>query len=163
MSVETIKAESKGLRGAIPIELQEPTPSFSDDVWQILKFHGIYQQHDRDVRGRNNRVYSFMVRSKLPGGLLTAQQYLVQDALADEFGQGDLRFTTRQGIQLHGVIKGNLQSTLRSLNNVLISTLAACGDVERNIMSYPRQRGPPNRHRWSKYPCNCHQGRQSPS
>ena len=145
MSVETIKAESKGLRGAIPIELREPTPSFSDDVWQILKFHGIYQQHDRDVRGRNNRVYSFMVRSKLPGGRLTAQQYLVQDALADEFGQGDLRFTTRQGIQLHGVIKGELQTTMRSLNNALISTLGACGDVERNVMFCPAPYGDPIR------------------
>lgn len=146
MSVETIKAESHGLRSALPIELHEPTPHFSDDVWQILKFHGIYQQHDRDVRGRNNRVYSFMVRSKLPGGRLTAQQYLIQDALADQFGQGDLRFTTRQGIQLHGVVKGNLQSTMRALNNVLITTLGACGDVVRNVVSCPAPYGDPVRH-----------------
>ena len=145
MSVETIKAESRGLRSALPVELHEPTPHFSDDVWQILKFHGIYQQHDRDVRGRNNRVYSFMVRSKLPGGKLTAQQYLVQDALADQFGQGDLRFTTRQGIQLHGVIKGNLQATMRALNNVLITTLGACGDVVRNVVSCPAPYGDPVR------------------
>ena len=141
MSVETIKAESHGLRSAVSIELQEPTPHFSDDVWQILKFHGIYQQHDRDVRGRNNRIYSFMVRSKLPGGRLTAQQYLVQDALADQFGQGDLRFTTRQGIQLHGVIKGNLQASIKALNDVLVTTLGACGDVSRNVMSCPAPYG----------------------
>lgn len=145
MSVETIKAESNGLRSRLPIELQEPTPNFSDDVWQILKFHGMYQQHDRDVRGRDNRVYNFMIRSKLPGGKLTAQQYLVQDALADQFGQGDLRFTTRQGIQLHGVIKGNLQATLRALNNVLVTTLGACGDVVRNVMSCPAPFGDPVR------------------
>ena len=145
MSVETIKAESNGLRSRLPIELQEPTPNFSDDVWQILKFHGMYQQHDRDVRGRNNRAYSFMIRSKLPGGKLTPQQYLVQDALADQFGQGDLRFTTRQGIQLHGVIKGNLQETLRALNGVLVTTLGACGDVVRNVMSCPAPFGDPVR------------------
>lgn len=70
-------------------------------------------------------------RSNLLGGRLTAQQYLIQDALADQFGQGDLRFTTRQGIQLHGVIKGNLQATMKSLNDVLVTTLGACGDVSR--------------------------------
>jgi sulfite reductase (ferredoxin) len=145
MSVENLKAQSNGLRGALPIELAEPTPSFSEDVWQILKFHGIYQQHDRDVRGRNNRVYSFMVRSKLPGGRLTAQQYLIHDALADEFGQGDLRFTTRQGIQLHGVIKGDLKGTMQALNNALVSTLGACGDVERNVMFCPAPFGDPVR------------------
>jgi len=137
MSVEDLKLQSNGLRGGLPIELAEPTPQFSEDVWQILKFHGIYQQHDRDIRGRNNRVYSFMVRSKVPGGKLSAKQYLVHDALADEFGQGHLRFTTRQGIQLHGVIKNDLRNTLQSLNNVLVSTLAACGDVERNVMFCP--------------------------
>jgi sulfite reductase (ferredoxin) len=145
MSVENIKAESNGLRGAIPIELQEPTPAFSEDVTKLLKFHGIYQQHNRDVRGRNNRQYYFMVRSKLPGGRLTAQQYLVHDALADEFSQGDLRLTTRQGIQLHGVIKGDLKPTLRSLNDALVSTLGACGDVERNIMFCPAPYGDPVR------------------
>lgn len=145
MSVEQLKAQSNGLRGGLPVELSEPTPAFSEDVWQILKFHGIYQQHDRDVRGRNNRVYSFMVRSKLPGGRLTAQQYLVQDALADQFGQHDLRFTTRQGIQLHGVIKGDLKSTLRALNNALVSTLGACGDINRNVMSCPAPFGDPIR------------------
>ncbi|MEZ4866461.1 MAG: NADPH-dependent assimilatory sulfite reductase hemoprotein subunit [Caldilineaceae bacterium] len=145
MSVETIKAESNALRSTLAIELQEPTPQFADDTWQILKFHGIYQQHDRDIRGKKNRVYNFMVRSKLPGGRLTAQQYLVHDALADQFGQGDLRFTTRQGIQLHGVIKGDLQGTLRGLNAALVSTLGACGDVERNVMFCPAPFGDPIR------------------
>ncbi len=145
MSLETIKAHSKGLRGTLPIQLQEPTTHFDEDVKQILKFHGIYQQHNRDIRGRNNRQHYFMVRSKLPGGRLTGQQYLVHDALADEFGQGDLRLTTRQGIQLHGVIKGDLQGTLRSLNAALVSTLGACGDVERNVMFCPAPYGDPVR------------------
>lgn len=145
MSAEDLKSQSNGLRGAIPLELVEPTPNFSEDVTKILKFHGIYQQHDRDIRGRNNRRYQFMVRSKLPGGRLTAHQYLVQDALADEFSQGDLRLTTRQGIQLHGVIKGDLKSTLKGLNAALVSTLGACGDVERNVMFCPAPYGDPIR------------------
>jgi sulfite reductase (ferredoxin) len=145
MSVEEIKATSHGLRGALPVQLYEPAPEFSEDVKQLLKFHGIYQQHDRDIRGRNQRRYFFMIRTRVPGGKLTAHQYLVQDALADEFGQGDLRFTTRQGIQFHGVIKSNLKSTLRGLNAVLVSTLAACGDVVRNVMSCPAPFGDPVR------------------
>ncbi|MFN8492948.1 MAG: NADPH-dependent assimilatory sulfite reductase hemoprotein subunit [Caldilineaceae bacterium] len=145
MSTETLKAESNGLRGAIPVELYEPTPSFSEDITKLLKFHGIYQQHDRDVRGRNNRKFNFMVRTKLPGGRLTAQQYLVEDALADQFSQGDFRLTTRQGIQLHGVIKGDLQKTVRALNDILLTTLGACGDVERNVMFCPAPFGDPIR------------------
>lgn len=145
MSLETIKTTSNGLRGALPIELVEPTPKFSEEVKQLLKFHGIYQQHDRDIRGRNNRVFSFMIRSKLPGGRLSAQQYLVHDALADSFAGGALRLTTRQGIQFHGVIKGNLHSTLHALNAALVSTLGACGDVERNVMACPAPFGDPIR------------------
>lgn len=145
MSTETLKAESNGLRGAIPVELHEPTPSFSEDITKLLKFHGIYQQHDRDIRGRNNRKFNFMVRTKLPGGRLTAQQYLVEDALADQFSQGDFRLTTRQGIQLHGVIKGDLQKTVRALNDILLTTLGACGDVERNVMFCPAPFGDPIR------------------
>lgn len=145
MSVEDVKTSSNGLRGTLPIQLHEPTPDFDEDVKTLLKFHGIYQQHNRDVRGRNNRTYSFMTRSKLPGGRLSAQQYLVHDALADEFSQGDLRLTTRQGIQFHGVIKSDLQSTLRALNAALVTTLGACGDVQRNIMCCPAPFGDPVR------------------
>ncbi len=145
MSVEDVKANSHGLRGTLPIQLQEPTPDFDEDVKTLLKFHGIYQQHDRDVRGRNNRIYSFMTRSKLPGGRLTAEQYLVHDAIADEFSKGDFRLTTREGIQFHGVIKGDLQGTLRALNAALVTTLGACGDVQRNIMSCPAPYGDPVR------------------
>jgi sulfite reductase (ferredoxin) len=145
MSVEDVKINSRGLRGALPIQLHEPTPNFDEDVKNLLKFHGIYQQHNRDVRGRNNRVFSFMVRSKLPGGRQTAEQYLVHDALADQFSQGDFRLTTRQGIQFHGVIKGNLQPTLRAMNAALLTTLGACGDVQRNVMCCPAPFGDPVR------------------
>lgn len=145
MSLEQIKADSNGLRGPLPIELENADPKFTEAAKQVLKFHGIYQQHDRDIRGRKNRHYEFMVRSKLPGGKLTAHQYLVHDALSDEFGQGSLRLTTRQGIQIHGVIKGNLHGTLQGLNAALVSTLAACGDVERNVMCCPAPHGDPVR------------------
>ncbi|MBX2999235.1 MAG: NADPH-dependent assimilatory sulfite reductase hemoprotein subunit [Caldilineaceae bacterium] len=140
-SVENIKLESKGLYGPLPDELRNEADHFTEAGKQLLKFHGIYQQHDRDVRGRNNRQHTFMVRSRIPGGRLNVDQYLVHDALADEYGQGDFRLTTRQSIQIHGVIKGDLPSTLRGLNNVLISTLSACGDVTRNVMCCPAPLG----------------------
>ena len=145
MSAEDIKAGSNGLRGTLPIQLHEPTPDFDEEVKALLKFHGIYQQHDRDVRGRNNRIYTFMIRSKLPGGRMNAHQYLVHDALADQFSQGHLRLTTRQGIQFHGVIKGDLQPTLQAMNKALLTTLGACGDVQRNIMCCPAPVGDPVR------------------
>jgi sulfite reductase (ferredoxin) len=150
MSVEEIKRNSQGLRGSLPIELVDPAPHFSDEGKQLLKFHGIYQQHDRDVPGRN-KPYKFMLRSKMPGGKLTAEQYLVHDALADEFGQGDLRLTTRQAIQLHGVIKGDLKATVKRLNEALVSTLGACGDVERNLMCCPAPFGDPVREQIQSY------------
>jgi sulfite reductase (ferredoxin) len=145
MSAEDIKANSKGLRGTLPIQLHEPAPDFDEEVKALLKFHGIYQQHNRDVRGRNNRIYSFMVRSKLPGGRMSAQQYLVHDALAGEFSQGDFRLTTRQGIQFHGVIKSSLKPTLQAMNKALLTTLGACGDVQRNVMCCPAPFGDPVR------------------
>lgn len=144
MSVEEIKLNSNGLRGSLPIELVNASPNFSDEGKQLLKFHGVYQQQDRDVAGRH-KPYKFMVRSKMPGGKLTAEQYLIHDALADEFGQGDLRLTTRQAIQLHGVIKGDLKETIKRLNLALVSTLGACGDVERNVMCCPAPLGDPVR------------------
>src|SRR4029077_478382 len=103
---------------------------------------GIYQQEDRDARQARKaagieKAYQFMVRSRIPGGALTAEQYIVEDALASRFANGTLRITTRQGFQLHGVLKGDLRSALRSINDALLSTLAACGDVNRNVMACP--------------------------
>jgi sulfite reductase (ferredoxin) len=142
MGNEEIKAESRFLRGTIAESLETETTHFDEADLQLLKFHGSYQQDDRDERrarraaGRE-RAYQFMTRSRIPGGELTAQQYLVHDDLACRYGNGTVRFTTRQGIQLHGVLKGDLRPAIRSINESLLSTLAACGDVNRNVMACP--------------------------
>jgi sulfite reductase (ferredoxin) len=140
--VERIKITSDYLHGQIAEELQEDTSRFSEDQIQLIKFHGIYQQEDRDSRQARKaehveKAYQFMVRSRIPGGALTAEQYLAEDELAGRYGNGTLRITTRQGIQLHGVLKGELHATIHSINEALLSTLAACGDVNRNVMACP--------------------------
>lgn len=140
--VERIKAESRHLRGAIAEELAQDSTHFSEAQVQLIKFHGIYQQENRDLRqarkaAGEEKAYQFMVRSRIPGGALTAEQYLVEDDLAGRYANGTLRFTTRQGIQLHGVLKQDLRATIRAINEALLSTLAACGDVNRNVMACP--------------------------
>jgi sulfite reductase (ferredoxin) len=140
--VERIKEQSRGLRGRLREELLEESSHLSDESKQLLKFHGSYQQEDRDQRRALKKAgqepaWSFMIRSRIPGGVLTAEQYLVHDDLAGRFANGSLRLTTRQGIQLHGVIKSELRATIRALNDELVSTLGACGDVNRNVMSCP--------------------------
>jgi len=135
-NVEAIKEGSRGLRGQLVAELARETDHFEGPESQLLKFHGIYQQDDRDSR-KGTKEYIFMVRSRLPGGKLTADQYLVHEALADRFGNGTLRITTRQGFQLHGVIKADLKATIKTLNETLVTTLAACGDVVRNVICTP--------------------------
>ncbi|GIW86840.1 MAG: sulfite reductase subunit beta [Isosphaeraceae bacterium] len=140
--VELLKEASDYLRGQLPEELAEPGASISEDAASILKFHGSYQQDDRDERLKRKRegldkAYSFMVRIRIPGGRITAAQYLVCDDLARRFGNGSLRITTRQEFQLHGVLKQDLKPTIRTINEALLSTLAACGDVERNVLACP--------------------------
>src|SRR5229473_2181503 len=141
-AVESIKEQSRQLRGTIGEELEKDSDHFSDQDKQLLKFHGSYQQEDRDAR-KNRRKdgigkhYMFMVRCKIPGGRLTAKQYLAVDELAGAYANGTLRFTSRQGIQLHGVLKGHLKETIAGINACLLSTLGACGDVERNVMACP--------------------------
>src|SRR6266567_5273360 len=140
--VERIKIESHNLRGQIRDELEQDTSRFSEDQIQLIKFHGIYQQEDRDVRQQrkaagSEKAYQFMVRSRIPGGMVTAEQYLVEDELAGRYANGTLRITTRQGFQLHGIFKGDLHSTIHTINEALLSTLAACGDVNRNVMACP--------------------------
>src|SRR3989441_531664 len=140
--VEQIKLESQHLRGQIAEELGEDTTHFSEAQVQLLKFSGIYQQEDRDARHMRKatggeKAYQFMIRSRIPGGVLTAEQYLVQDELATLYANGTLRITTRQGLQLHGVLKGDLHETVNNINQALLSTLAACGDVNRNVMACP--------------------------
>src|SRR5213080_578679 len=141
-AVEKIKEASRGLRGSLAPELAADTSHFEDAAAQLLKFHGVYQQDDRDLRRERSErdeepAYAFMVRCKIPGGVLTAGQYLALDDLAERYGNGTLRVTTRQDNQFHGVVKGDLKRTIRALNDALVTTLGACGDVQRNVMSCP--------------------------
>jgi sulfite reductase (ferredoxin) len=140
--VERLKAESHGLRGTLPEELAAGGTQVSEDAYNLLKFHGSYEQHDRDTatelkqRGRE-KDYSFMVRVRMPGGILTAAQYLALDDLADRYANATLRITSRQGIQFHGVLKDNLKPAIADINATLLTTQAACGDVVRNVMTSP--------------------------
>ena len=142
LDVETLKKESNGLRGTIPDELALPTDHFSEESVQLLKFHGIYQQDDRDARKSARETgagkdYSFMLRTKNPGGYLPAAFYAGIDALADRYGNGTIRITTRGGLQLHGVTKTDLREVIAQVNAHLGSTLGACGDINRNVMASP--------------------------
>jgi sulfite reductase (ferredoxin) len=137
--VEQIKEASNNLRGTIAEALQDGTSHFSEENFQVLKFHGVYQQDNRDLRKAlkkegKERAYSMMIRARIPGGVLNADQYLQFDRLADLYGSGSLRITTRQTFQLHGVLKHNLKETIRSINEVLITTLGGCGDQVRNTI-----------------------------
>ena len=140
--VEGIKENSRLLRGTIPLELVQDTDHFNEDSKQLLKFHGTYQQDDRDARKQRTKEdpgkhYMFMVRCKIPGGKMTAAQYLALDDLAGEYANGTIRITSRQGIQLHGVLKHDLKAAIAGINQCLLTTLGACGDVERNVMATP--------------------------
>jgi sulfite reductase (NADPH) hemoprotein beta-component len=142
---ETIKTKSRFLRGTLEEGLAEvATGAISEDDQQLIKFHGIYLQDDRDLRPERakrklDKAYSFMARLRVPGGVLTREQYLAMDKLADERGNHSLRLTTRQSIQFHGVIKTNLKPALRQIDSVLLDTIAACGDVNRNVMCTPNE------------------------
>lgn len=141
-AVETAKAVSNYLRGEIAQELVDGLDHFGKDSVQLLKVHGIYQQDDRDNRessddGKSARSYRFMVRTKIPGGKLTSEQLLAELDLCDQYGNQTLRVTTRQGLQLHGILKTDLKTTVARINQIKMSTLAACGDVERNVMCTP--------------------------
>src|SRR4051812_940284 len=134
---EGLKEGSPFLAGTIASTLQdEKAERFSDDDYEFLKFHGVYQQDDRDKR-KVAKQYVMMVRTKFPGGVLSAAQYLVCDQLSAQYGNNTLRITTRQDFQFHGILKANLRQTIKSLNETLITTIAACGDVNRNVMAPP--------------------------
>ncbi len=141
--VEQLKLESNGLAGQIWEELaDETTDRISEDSYQLLKFHGSYQQDDRDLRRERkqqglDRAWQFMVRTKFPGGRLTAQQYLLADELASTLANNTLRITTRQDFQFHGVGKTNLKTLIRELNERWISTYGGCGDIARNTLTCP--------------------------
>jgi sulfite reductase (NADPH) hemoprotein beta-component len=134
---EGLKENNPLLAGTIPSTLADTsTDRFSDDDYEFLKFHGIYQQDDRDKR-KVAKQFIFMVRTKFPGGAISAAQYRACDRLASDYGNGTLRITTRQDFQFHGVVKAGLRQTMKGLNEALITTIAACGDVERNVMAPP--------------------------
>jgi sulfite reductase (ferredoxin) len=134
--VERIKENSDFLREPVAREILQDTTHFSEDAVQILKFHGSYQQDNRDNRAKGQeKDYQMMLRTKNPGGLVPPQLYLALDKLADEYGNNTLRATTRQGFQIHGILKKNLKSTIATIVGNLGSTLGACGDINRNVMA----------------------------
>jgi sulfite reductase (NADPH) hemoprotein beta-component len=134
---EEIKDAIPTLAGTIAATLNDAgADHFSEDDNQFLKFHGSYQQDDRDLR-KSGKKYIMMVRSRVPGGVMTARQWQVFDLLAAIHGNNTLRITTRQTIQFHGVLKSNLRAVVQGINNSLLSTLAACGDVNRNVLAPP--------------------------
>jgi sulfite reductase (NADPH) hemoprotein beta-component len=140
---EGIKTASNFLRGTIAEELQDDsTGAINADNQQLTKFHGLYMQDDRDVRSERRKAklekaFSFMLRVRLPGGRCTPAQWIVLDRLADEQANGSLRITTRQTFQFHGILKGNLKPLVKGMDAALLDSIAACGDVNRNVMAPP--------------------------
>jgi sulfite reductase (NADPH) hemoprotein beta-component len=139
--VEVIKTASRGLRGTLVESLHDPlTGAIRESDTQLIKFHGSYMQDDRDLRAEREHqklepAYSFMIRTRLPAGVVTPKQWLALSGLARTYGSGTLRLTTRQAFQLHGVIKKDLKTTMQGMNAALIDSIAACGDVNRNVMA----------------------------
>lgn len=140
---EGIKINSNYLRGTLLEGLaDESTGAISKDDEQLIKFHGSYLQDDRDLRSERRKAklekaYSFMIRIRVPGGVATPAQWLETDRLAQDYANGTIKLTTRQAFQLHGVIKGNLKQTIKEINQAAMDTIAACGDVNRNVMCNP--------------------------
>jgi len=132
--IEALKAGSRHLRGSLAEELASPEPAFSKDAQTLVKFHGLYQQKDRFEK---EKPPVLMLRGRIPGGRLSASQYLAWDDLADRYGDGTLRLTSRQSIELHGVLKGDLKATLQGLHAALQTTKGACGDVVRTVTQAP--------------------------
>ena len=138
-SVEDIKNDSHRLRGSLLASLADPvTGALRESDQVLIKSHGSYQQDDRDMREERRLqklepAHSFMIRTRTPGGVVTPQQWLQLDAIATRFAERGLRITTRQAFQFHGVVKGELKSTMKAINAALMDTLAACGDVNRNV------------------------------
>ncbi len=141
--LERIKYESNYLRGTLVESLHDPiTGSIAYADTQLSKFHGIYQQFDRDLEKERKRqklepAFSFLIRVRVPGGIVTPEQWLQLDGLSDIYANKTLKLTTRQAFQFHGVIKTNLKKTIQGINAALLDTIAACGDVNRNVMCHP--------------------------
>src|ERR1700736_1136171 len=141
VDAEKVKAESRGLRGSIASELADDTSRFSEEAASLLKFHGTYQQEDRDARkaardaGAAEKSYGFMIRIKATAGRIPAALWSAVDDLADRHGNRTIRVTTRQALQLHGVRKADLRRTIADIRDPLGSTQGACGDVVRNVVA----------------------------
>lgn len=132
-----MKAAHPTLDGTIAQTLANPeVDHFTEEDNQFLKFHGIYQQDDRDLR-KTFKKYILMVRVRIPGGILAPAQYLALDELSTTYANNTLRITSRQAIQFHGIVKNNIVQTMQGINQVLLTTIAACGDVVRNVMAPP--------------------------
>jgi sulfite reductase (NADPH) hemoprotein beta-component len=137
---ERIKEASDYLRGTLAEGLREEiTGAIVEDDQQLVKFHGMYLQDDRDLRSERTRkkmekAFAFMIRVRIPGGVLNSAQWLALDQVARDYGNGTMRLTTRQTVQLHGIIKSNLKSTMKQIDDALLNSIAACGDVNRNVM-----------------------------
>lgn len=146
---ERIKEASDYLRGTLAEGLrEEATGAIGDDDGQLVKFHGMYLQDDRDLRPERTRkklekAFGFMIRLRISGGVLSGEQWLALDRIARDYAGDAIRLTTRQTIQYHGIIKSNLKATMKSIDAILLNTIAACGDVNRNVMcdSNPHQSG----------------------
>src|SRR5580658_9589351 len=140
---ERIKEASDYLRGTLVEGLtEEITGAIVEDDQQLVKFHGMYLQDDRDLRGERSqkkmeKAFAFMLRVRISGGVLTSPQWLALDRVARDYGNRTMRITTRQTVQLHGVIKSNLKATMHAIDTAALSTIAACGDVNRNVMCNP--------------------------
>lgn len=137
--IEFIKTNSKGLRGTLQESLtDEITGAVREQDHALIKFHGMYEQDDRDLREERaakklDKLYSFMIRLRIPGGLMTADQWIAAHHVAGQYSTGVIKITTRQTIQLHGILKHQIKPTLQSFNKVQLDSIAACGDVNRNV------------------------------
>ena len=144
---ERIKQKSDALRGTIVESLHdEITGAISEDDQALLKFHGMYQQDDRDRREERaekklERLFSFMIRLRLPGGFMTPEQWIATHHIAGDYSTGTIKITTRQTLQLHGLLKSKVKPTIQAFNQVKIDSIAACGDVNRNVVcaAHPMQ------------------------
>lgn len=143
VEVERIKDSSRYLRGTLVESLNDPlTGSLAEPDTQLSKFHGIYQQDERDIRDERRKQklephFQFMVRVRVPGGVCSSAQWLQMDRIANTWCNGTIRLTTRQAYQFHGILKRNLKKTIAEINGALLDTIAACGDVNRNVMCNP--------------------------
>lgn len=141
--LERIKGESNYLRGTIVEGLNNPvTGAIADADTKLLKFHGSYMQDDRDLRQERRKqklepLYAFMIRVRIPGGKVSTDQWLKLDALADNYAGEQIRLTTRQTLQYHGILKRNLKKSMQSIHDAVLDSIAACGDVTRNVMCNP--------------------------